>query len=116
MRRKPHDHERLEHILEAANNILEFTNEITYQEFLQNKMAQFAVVKNFEIIGEAAYHLSNEIKENTANEIEWRKITAFRHILVHDYWMIDYETVWNSIQNKVPDLIISTERILKDLD
>lgn len=85
MREKPRDRERLLHILEAAKNILEFTEGKTYEDFLSDKMAQFAVVKNFEIIGEAAYHLTAALREKTKHKIEWRKIMAFRHILVHDY-------------------------------
>ncbi|MCO6489773.1 MAG: DUF86 domain-containing protein [Phaeodactylibacter sp.] len=84
MKKKPQDKERLEHILEAARNIQEFAKGVTYEEYLQDKMMQYAIVKNFEIIGEAAYHLTKELKEKTKDKIEWRKITAFRHILVHD--------------------------------
>jgi uncharacterized protein with HEPN domain len=93
MKKKPRDKERLEHILEAAQNIQEFSSGVTYEEYQENKMLQYAIVKNFEIIGEAAYNLTKELREKTEDRIEWRKIMAFRHILVHDYWMIDYETV-----------------------
>ena len=80
MRQKPGDKERLEHILEAAHNIQEFSTGVTYDVFLKNKMLQYAIVKNFEIIGEAAYHLSRALREKTQDKIEWRKIMAFRHI------------------------------------
>ncbi|MCB0561790.1 MAG: DUF86 domain-containing protein [Lewinellaceae bacterium] len=115
MRRKPQDKERLEHILEAANNIQEFTEGVSYEEYLQNKVLQYAIVKNFEIIGEAAHHLTKELKEKTKDKIEWRKITAFRHILVHDYWMIDFETVWNSKETKLDSLIEEVEKVIAGL-
>ena len=73
MKQKPRDKERLEHILEAANNIQEFSNEVTFDEFLQNKMLQYAIVKNFEIIGEAAYHLSKEIRDNRRTRLNGAK-------------------------------------------
>jgi len=104
------------HILEAATNIQEFTEDLSYQDFLENKAVQFAVVKNFEIIGEAANHLSDALIENTKDRIEWRKIMAFRHILVHDYWLIDYETVWSSKEDKLDQLIIEVERILDEMN
>ncbi len=115
MREKPQDKERLEHILEAAKNIQEFTEGVKYEDYLQNKMLQYAIVKNFEIIGEAAYHLTDELKDKTKDRIEWRKITAFRHILVHDYWMIDYETVWNSKETKLDNLSQEVEKIIVTL-
>ncbi|NJO01753.1 MAG: DUF86 domain-containing protein [Bacteroidia bacterium] len=71
-------------MIEAANNILEFTDGIDYERFVRDKILQFAVVKNFEIVGEAAYHLSKELRDKTKNQIEWQKVIAFRHILVHD--------------------------------
>ncbi len=96
MKEKPRNKERLQHIIEAAKNIQEFTKSIDFEKFSQDKILQYAIVKNFEIIGEAAHHITKDLKEQTKDKIEWRKIIAFRHILVHDYWDIDLETVWNS--------------------
>jgi uncharacterized protein with HEPN domain len=62
-----------------------------------------AVVRNFEIIGEAANKISQEIKEKYPS-VEWRKISDFRNILAHEYFGIDYEIMWDIIKNKLPRL------------
>ena len=89
---------RLEHILESINYILEFTDEIDFEDFLMNKMLQFAVIKNLEIIGEASYKLTNDFKNNHP-EVEWKKIISMRHILVHGYYDTDEMIVWDTIKN-----------------
>lgn len=112
MSEKPDDRERLAHIIEAIDRIKKFTDGMTYEEFAENEMAQFAVIKNFEIIGEAAYHLSDELKKGNP-DIEWRKIQAFRHILVHDYYRINLEMVWKAKEQKIDDLRRRVEHLLK---
>lgn len=114
MSAKPVNKERLEHIIEAIDRIFRFTDKMTFESFTKNEMAQFAIIKNFEIIGEAAYQIDNELKESNP-EIEWRKIAAFRHILVHDYYKINMEIVWNAKQNKLEDLKLQIEEILDRL-
>ena len=103
MSTKPNDQERLSHILSAIDRIKRFTSKMTFSDFSDDEVTQFAVIKNFEIIGEAAYHISDELREN-APQIEWRKIMAFRHILVHDYYKINLEIVWNAKENKLDEL------------
>ena len=106
MREPIRDKSRLEHILESINYILEFTSGIDFEDFSINKMLQFAVVKNLEIIGEACYKLTNDIKSKYS-EIEWGKIISMRHILVHGYYDTDEMIVWNTIK----ELIIFKEQI-----
>ena len=105
------DRDRLEYMVEAIERIFRFTKQLRYQEFVLNEMAQFAIIKNFEIIGEAASHLSKELKENSPH-IEWRKIIAFRHILVHDYYKINPRIVWNAIEQKLGGLKKDLEEII----
>ena len=113
MTAKPSDLERLKHMIEAINRIFKFVEDIDYSEFSTNEMAQFATIKNFEIIGEAAYKLPKEFHE-AHEEIEWRKIIAFRHILVHDYYKINPEIIWNAIENKLMGLKLQIELILEN--
>jgi uncharacterized protein with HEPN domain len=113
MSEKPDDKERLNHIIESIDRIKKFTDGMGYDEFAGNEMAQFAVIKNFEIIGEAAYHLTDELKGKHL-EIEWEKIQAFRHILVHDYYRINLEIVWKSKENKIDNLRRTITEILKE--
>lgn len=110
MNEKPDDIERLAHIIEAIDRINKFTRKMNLEDFLGNEMAQYAVIKNFEIIGEAAYHLTDELK-NKYPDIEWKKIQAFRHVLVHDYYMINLEVVWKSKENKLDKLKNDAVRI-----
>lgn len=99
-------------MLEAIDRIFRFRQELTYADFAQNEMAQFAIIKNFEIIGEAAYQLPREIRAVNEN-IEWRKVIAFRHILVHDYYRINTQVVWNAIENKLANMRSEIEIMLK---
>ena len=100
MREKIRDKERLFHIKEAIENIFEFTQGFTFADFCNNKMMKFAVIKNFEIIGEAAYLLSKELKKQHT-EIEWDDIVGMRHLLVHGYYHIKDEIVWATIQDNL---------------
>lgn len=112
---KPTNEERLQHIIQAIDRILKFTDDLDFGEFSKNEMAQYAVIKNFEIIGEAAYQLPKSFIENHST-IEWRKIIAFRHILVHDYYKVNLEIVWKAIENKLVDLKIAIEEILENIN
>ena len=98
MRETIRDKSRLEHILESIDYILEFTKGSTFDGFVKNKMLQFAVVKNLEIIGEASYKLTNDFKSNHP-EIEWKNIISMRHILVHGYYDTDEMIVWDTVKN-----------------
>jgi len=104
MKKKLSKEERLIHMLEAIDRIFRFIEGIDYEEFLKNEMAQYAVIKNFEIIGEAAYQLPKEYRETNKDKIEWRKIMGLRHVLVHDYYKINKEIVWNTIHEKLLEL------------
>ena len=114
MSEKPVNKERLAHIIEAIDRIFRFTDDMTFETFLENEMAQFAIIKNLEIIGEAAYQIDKALKDSYP-AIEWRKIMAFRHILVHDYYKINMEIVWNAKQKKLMDLKIQVEAILGEI-
>ncbi|MEM6319491.1 MAG: HepT-like ribonuclease domain-containing protein [Bacteroidota bacterium] len=114
MSEKPSKIDRLHHILEAIDRILKFVEEMEYEDFVNNEMAQFAVIKNFEIIGEAAYYLPKEYRIANGQVIEWRKIIAFRHILVHDYYKINTAIVWKAIRGKLIDLKGEIEKLAEN--
>ncbi len=113
MKEKPSKKERLEHMLEAIDRIKKFVEGMNIEDFNENEMAQYAVIKNFEIIGEAAYQLPKEYRLANEDKIEWRKIMALRHILVHDYYKINKEIVWNTIHNKLDDLKKELKKLIK---
>ena len=97
MRDKIRDKNRLEHILESINNAVEFTQNVSFEDFVNNKMLRFAVIKNIEIVGEASYKISKEFKEKHP-EIEWAKIVGMRHVLVHGYYQIEDSIAWEVVQ------------------
>ena len=101
MREPLRDSERVKHIIGAIDNIFEFIDGITFDEYRQNKMMKFAVVKNLEIVGEACYLISNELKTQHP-EIEWQDVIAMRHLLVHGYYHIRDEVVWSTIHENIP--------------
>ncbi|GHT61609.1 DUF86 domain-containing protein [Bacteroidia bacterium] len=94
---------RLEHILDAIDKALEFTENVSFEYYKTNTILRFAVVKCVEIIGEASYKLTNEFREQNP-EIEWRDIISMRHILVHGYYQTEDKIVWNTVKNYLPKL------------
>ncbi|RXA21203.1 DUF86 domain-containing protein [Methanosarcina sp. MSH10X1] len=89
-----------EDILESIEKIRRYLGKASFDEFLENEMLIDAVIRNLEIIGEAAAHISPEICVKYS-EIEWKKIVGLRNILIHDYSGIDIEIVWDIIQNRL---------------
>ncbi len=83
MRERLRDSARLEHIIVAINNIQEFIEGKTQEDLEQNKMLFFAIVKNIEIIGEAANNLTKDLRVMHP-EVDWEGMTGMRHVLVHD--------------------------------
>ena len=112
MRDEIKDKGRMEHILESIENVFEFTNGMTFNDYVSDKKGKFAVVKNLEMIGEAAYKLSNNFREKYV-EIEWEKIIKMRHVLVHGYYQVEDFIVWEVVIKDLPPL---KDKILKILD
>lgn len=83
----------LEDIYEAGNKILEFTKNMTFNQYLEDAKTIDAVVRNFEVIGEASNLLTDHLKENYP-AIKWRKMIGFRNILIHEYFGINHNLVW----------------------
>jgi len=94
----------LEDIVEAANKILGYTAGIDYDSFASDDKTLDAVVRNLEIIGEAAKRLPEETRQKMP-DIEWRKIGGLRDILIHEYFGINKVVVWDVARSKVPSLL-----------
>ena len=101
-------------ILEAANKIKVYTSEFDYISFLKDDKTLDAVIRNFEIIGEAGRNLPNDFRTKYS-QIEWERIIGFRNRIVHDYMGIDYSIVWEIVKKYLPQLINDLEIILKEL-
>lgn len=113
MREKPKDKTSLLHMLEAIDNLFEFTKEITFEEYKSNKILRFAVIKNLEIIGEAAYLLTKDFRESHP-DIEWNAVIGTRHVLVHGYYQIRDEIVWATIQTELQPLKDKVELLCQE--
>lgn len=97
------DIELLKHILDEAKFILDHTRDISREDYLNDQVLCRASIRSLEIIGEATKKLSENFKlEN--GDIEWKKIAGTRDKLIHDYYGIDYEIVWNIITVKIVQL------------
>ena len=103
MSNKDRDFVRLKHLNEAIQLIIEFTHELDLSAFTSNKMAQAAVMREFEIIGEASKNISVET-QNLFPNIPWRLMGDFRNLLIHEYFMVDIGEVWATVQNDIPAL------------
>lgn len=114
MREPERDLGRLQDIVEAADHIADFTNGFSQEELSNDKLRYFAVVKNVEIIGEAAYMLSLRFKEDHC-AIPWNDIIRMRHALVHGYATILPELLWHTALVDVPVLKIQIEGIISEL-
>ncbi|NHI92984.1 MAG: DUF86 domain-containing protein [Candidatus Lokiarchaeota archaeon] len=91
-------------ILIAIENIFEFTLNMSFNEFHKNKLVQHAVIRNLEIIGEAVKKIPDQIKEKNKEKIDWRAISGLRDILIHKYFEVNLQLLWDIIENKLLDL------------
>lgn len=106
---------RLEHIQEVIEKISKIVESLHhFGEFEEKWLEQDAMLRNFEIIGEASAHISEEIKEKYS-EIPWREIKGMRNFIIHEYFGVDLESVWNTAITELPILKIQILEILVEL-
>jgi len=98
-------------IIQAADHIAQFIAGVDFQTFRQSEILRSAVVQKLGVIGEAASHISEKVKTRHA-EVPWPQIVAFRNILVHAYFGIDWEVVWRASTNRCPALRAQVAGIL----
>ncbi|MCZ7609598.1 MAG: DUF86 domain-containing protein [Ignavibacterium sp.] len=114
MRSSLGDKARLQHIYDAILEIESYIQESGYDIFQNNTMMQYACVKQLEIIGEAANHLSPHCKKLNS-EIQWREIIDLRNLLIHEYFGIDTKIVWDIIKIDIVSLKFQIKQIIEQL-
>ncbi|NJN26298.1 MAG: DUF86 domain-containing protein [Cyclobacteriaceae bacterium] len=103
----------LEDILTAMNRISEYLDNLMFTEFKRDYKTVDAVIRNFEVIGEAAKNLPKEIKEKY-HEVPWAEMYLLRNKVSHEYFGIDYEIIWDVAVNNLPENKAQIESILKN--
>lgn len=104
----------LRHILDCVGKIGRYLQDYDFEKFKRDEEKIDAVVRNVEVIGEAANNLTRDLRSNTP-QIEWRKIIATRNRIIHGYATVDLEIIWNITQNDLPKLKTEVEKILESL-
>jgi uncharacterized protein with HEPN domain len=104
----------LEDMQQSCAKILRFTAGLSYEQFAHDDLVYDAVIRNLEIIGEAAKNVPDEISQRFP-VIEWRKIAGFRDIVAHQYFSISDSIVWDIVVNKIPLLAREISKILQEL-
>ena len=102
----------LEDMLTSMLRIEEYIGEMEFKEFKMNYLIVDAIVRNFEIIGEASKNVPFEIKDKHP-EIPWNKMYGLRNLIAHEYFGIDYEMIWEISKNNLPQNTIDLKKILK---
>jgi uncharacterized protein with HEPN domain len=115
MRELRKDKFRLEHILEAIDRLETHAGNLSREELESDVLRYYGIVKNIEIIGEAANMLSSAFKE-AHQEVAWRDIAGMRNFLVHEYFRVDSDTVWAVIHSEIVELKEQVSRFLSDTD
>jgi uncharacterized protein with HEPN domain len=101
----------LQDVAESCDKILRFTAGLSQSDLIGDEKTYDAVVRNLEIIGEAAKHISEDLRRQMP-DIEWRKAAGLRDMLAHAYFGIDNDILWDVVQNKVPQLAKATGAFL----
>ena len=109
------DKEFLLDIMEAIKRIDLYTKELSYQDFIQRIETQDAVVRNFEIIGEAVKNTSKKLKTKY-NNIQWKEIAGMRDKIIHFYFGVNWDIVWKAAKDSLPELKEKIERILQEME
>jgi len=105
---------QLDDILTAVARIRTYVQGMSYDAFRADCKTQDAVVRNLEVIGEAARALPEELKAH-ASSVDWRKLIGLRNLLIHEYFGISLPIIWDILTNKLDDLELACQGLLQDL-
>jgi uncharacterized protein with HEPN domain len=103
----------LQDIAGSCEKILRFTAGLSQSELIGDERSYDAVIRNLEIIGEAAKHIGTDLRKQIP-DVEWRKAAGLRDMLAHAYFGIDNDILWDVVQNKIPELAEAVNAFLKE--
>lgn len=105
----------LQDIMDEIERIERFTASLSFEEFKKDDLVYYATLRCLEIIGEAVKALPEDLKERYG-EVEWRKIAGLRDVIIHGYFGIDPEIIWDVVKKKVPELKVVIEAMLVEME
>ena len=115
MRSRLGDKIRLQHILDAIQEIDSYIVDVDFEKFMENSMMRYACIKQMEIIGEASNHVTDEVKSEFLS-VEWGQIVGMRNVFVHEYFGVDATIVWEIIKGDIPDLKNKVQEIIQNFE
>lgn len=99
-------------IRDSLNDIRIFVGDMTFKEFLEDRKTINAVIRSLEVIGEATKKIPDDVRQNYP-EVPWREIAGMRDKLIHEYFGIDLEIVWETVQHDLSALYAAVQKILQ---
>jgi len=102
---------RLEDIRDSLDLIAEYVRELDYESWQNDQKTIDAVIRNIEIIGEAASHVPENIQERYA-DVPWHQMKGMRNILIHEYFGVDIDVLWRTVQEDLPSLKIKIQKVI----
>ncbi|BBL82788.1 DUF86 domain-containing protein [Thermus thermophilus] len=105
----------LQDMLESLEKIDRYTAGLTFERFAQDDRTVDAVVRNLEVIGEAARQIPSEVRERYP-EVPWRRVIGLRNVVVHEYFAVDVEIVWTVVRQSLPELKEALRRMMAELE
>ena len=106
---------RVEDMLEAIGQIEGFVQQVSLATFCEDRKTSAAVIRNLEILGEAARHVPDEVTARFPS-VPWKKTRDMRNVLIHAYFGVDLATVWRTVQEDLPPLKEQLEAVLREAE
>jgi len=107
---KRHHKLLVQDMVDAAHKVFKYTEGMSFEGFLEDEKTKDAVIRNFEILGEASIRMNEDYKSLNP-QIDWKTIRGFRNRIVHDYMGVDYEIVWEIIQTDLEELLFQLKKL-----